>query len=121
MSQTKPRETYLSSDFAAEIEYKPKLVALAAENKALKELLREIVNYPSLKEFAEFEDKPKLGYKPLLAWWIAKELIGMNELIYEAYKAWSAGEKMDDLMNDIYDALVEMDFFDDEDEVEEST
>ncbi|MFB5192684.1 hypothetical protein [Alicyclobacillus fastidiosus] len=115
MNKTLLRQAFLSSDFAAEMKYKPQLAALEAENKALRELMYQIVNYPSLREFAQAHDRAVLG------WWLANDLSMMCELLNRVHQALVSGEDTSNLVEEIHETLVELEWEGlDEDESDET-
>lgn len=104
MNKSLVRQAFLSSDFAAEMKYKPQLAALEAENKVLRELMHQIVTYPSLKEFAQAQDRAVLG------WWLANDLSMMCELLYRVHQVLVKGEDTNDLAEEIHETLVELEW-----------
>ena len=107
-----PRQTFLSSDFAAQVEYEPRIKALEAQNEALWGLLRRlhkgVMDAPDLQGWIE-EDRNTFD----LSVASYRHAHNLAKLGFACYRAWSDGKDLLKPMDELYDYLADSDALED--------
>ena len=99
------RQTFLSSDFAAQVEYEPRIKALEAENKALWDLLRRLhKGVMESDDLAKWIEEDRNTFDLSVAGYRAASITA--RLAYACYKAWNDGDDLRNPMGQLYEYLV---------------
>lgn len=106
------RQTFLSSDFAAQVEYEPRIKALEAQNEALWDMLRRlhkgVMESDDLVKWVE-EDRNTFD----LSVAAYRHAHNVAKLAYECFKAWEHGEDIKTPMTELYVYLADSDALED--------
>lgn len=99
------QQSYLTPDFAADMKYKPRIAALEAENKSLKQLMRKIVNIKVIEEI-----QARSREDNLISSWLAHELGATCRMLDDLIKGFQNGEDISRVLDEAMDFLAEADW-----------